>query len=72
MTDFLASHNINANQIRQDANARRAAANASRAAEGDEDNEDDGSPVPEKAPARKNETKTQAAKRKAEEEVCSK
>lgn len=63
---FLQSQGINANQIRQDADARRAAARASlqnAGGDGDDDTEE-----PEAAPARK-ETKAQAAKRKKEEEV---
>ncbi|KAJ8059292.1 hypothetical protein OCU04_012256 [Sclerotinia nivalis] len=74
LTDFLASHNINANQIRQDANARRAAALASQqTAEGNE-NEEEGessSAAPEIATrtrSRRNESEAQKNKRKKEEE----
>lgn len=74
LTDFLASHNINANQIRQDANARRAAALASQqTAEGNE-NEEEGessSAAPEIATrtrSRRNESGAQKNKRKKEEE----
>jgi hypothetical protein len=70
------SHNISANQIRQDAIARRAAALTAQQGEGDGDeNEDDGStssplPEPETLPSRrKKETKAQSEKRKKEEEV---
>ncbi|KAH6673048.1 hypothetical protein B0J14DRAFT_513002 [Halenospora varia] len=79
LTDFLASHNINANQIRQDANARRAAALASQQAAnggGDDDEDDDAddntnspSAEPEPVPTRgRKETKAQMSKRKKEEE----
>ncbi|EDO00199.1 hypothetical protein SS1G_03059 [Sclerotinia sclerotiorum 1980 UF-70] len=74
LTDFLASHNINANQIRQDANTRRAAALASQqTAEGNE-NEEEGessSAAPEIATrtrSRRNESGAQKNKRKKEEE----
>ncbi|KUJ07756.1 DNA repair protein-like protein Rad7 [Mollisia scopiformis] len=68
LTDFLASHNISANQIRQDANARRAAALASQ--QNGEDESNAPSPVadPEPAKPRRKETKAQEAKRKKEEE----
>ncbi|EHK99829.1 putative DNA repair protein rhp7 [Glarea lozoyensis 74030] len=72
LTDFLASHNINANQIRQDADARRAAALASRQA-GDDDENTAPTPPSEDEPvtiARKRESKAQTAKRKKEEETC--
>ncbi|KAI9648746.1 UV-damaged DNA-binding protein rad7 [Ciborinia camelliae] len=75
LTDFLASHNINATQIRQYANARRAAALASQTAEevgnGDE-NEDESIPAaPEIATrtrSRLNESEEQKNKRKKDEE----
>ncbi|RDW67637.1 hypothetical protein BP6252_09033 [Coleophoma cylindrospora] len=66
LTDFLASHNINANQIRQDANARRAAALA---AEDGASEDDAATPPTAPEPARrKNESKAQEKKRKLEEE----
>ncbi|CAG8979270.1 hypothetical protein HYALB_00010803, partial [Hymenoscyphus albidus] len=74
LTDFLASHNISAQQIRHDANARRAAALASEQAAagttGDDENEpaepdSDPEPVPSR---RKRESKAQTNKRKKEEE----
>lgn len=73
LTDFLASHNISANQIRQDANARRAAALATQQGlnGGDDDDDDAASPSPDAEPAparRRNESKAQATKRKKEEE----
>ncbi|KAF8850824.1 DNA repair protein-like protein Rad7 [Acephala macrosclerotiorum] len=69
LTDFLASHNISANQIRQDANARRAAALASVQAAGDDSNAPSPAAEPEPAaPPRRKETKAQEAKRKKEEE----
>ncbi|KAF4627014.1 hypothetical protein G7Y89_g11139 [Cudoniella acicularis] len=68
LTDFLASHNINANQIRQDANARRAAALASQQAAEADSNEPSASEEPEPSRARRNETKAQTNKRKKEEE----
>lgn len=69
-TDTLQSQGINANQIRQDADARRAAARASLQNAGGDGDDDASSPEaePESTPARK-ETKAQAAKRKKEEEV---
>jgi hypothetical protein len=66
--DLLQSQGINANQIRQDADARRAAARASHQAAGGDDDAPSPDAEPEAAPARK-ETKAQAAKRKKEEEV---
>ncbi|KAH8598329.1 hypothetical protein B0O99DRAFT_660244 [Bisporella sp. PMI_857] len=72
LTDFLASHNISANQIRQDANARRAAALASQQAtigEEGEDEDEDEDVEPEPTPARRrNESKAQSARRKKAEE----
>ncbi|TVY35457.1 hypothetical protein LSUB1_G005610 [Lachnellula subtilissima] len=76
LTDFLASHNISANQIRQDANARRAAALAAQHSVDATDNapspgmEADDSPAPAPAPARarRSESKAQSAKRKKDEE----
>ncbi|KAK6603056.1 DNA repair protein rhp7 [Botrytis cinerea] len=76
LTDFLAAHNIDANQIRQDANARRAAALASQqTAEGNEDADDvEGEEeLASAAPAtrtrsRRNESEAQKNKRKKEEE----
>ncbi len=65
----LQSHNISANQIRQDANARRAAALASHQAAGDDNDAPSPSAEPEPAPPRRKETKAQEAKRKKEEEV---
>jgi DNA repair protein RAD7 len=73
----MQSHNISANQIRQDANARRAAALASQqAADGgdnaaaDENDNSTSSPSAEAVPMRrKKETKAQSEKRKKEEEV---
>ncbi|TVY78409.1 DNA repair protein [Lachnellula suecica] len=72
LTDFLASHNINANQIRQDANARRQAALASQqavdAANDAPSPDSDSDPIPAPARARRNESKAQSAKRKKDEE----
>ncbi|KAF7870195.1 uncharacterized protein EAF02_009385 [Botrytis sinoallii] len=75
LTDFLAAHNIDANQIRQDANARRAAALASQqTAEGNGNgDEGEGDDEPASAPAtltrsRRNESEAQKNKRKKEEE----
>ncbi|KAI9730941.1 MAG: hypothetical protein M1818_008016 [Claussenomyces sp. TS43310] len=70
LTDFLASHNISANQIRLDADQRRAAALASTQG-ADDNNEDAASPQAEaessRRPARRNESKAQEKKRKMEE-----
>ncbi|KAL3418208.1 hypothetical protein PVAG01_09923 [Phlyctema vagabunda] len=63
LTDFLASHNINANQIRHDANRRRAAALTS---EGNDD-ENSASSLPsdpEPVPTRRKESAAQEKKRK--------
>ncbi|RFU26767.1 hypothetical protein B7463_g9576, partial [Scytalidium lignicola] len=70
LTDFLASHNISALQIRQDADARRAAALASQHQDdANNDNEDDnGDSDLEPTPRLRNETKNQQKKRKLEEE----
>ncbi|ESZ94608.1 hypothetical protein SBOR_5019 [Sclerotinia borealis F-4128] len=72
LTDFLASHNISANQIRQDANARRAAALASQqTTEGDENEDESTSAAPEMATltrSRRNESEGQKNKRKKDEE----
>ncbi|TVY93139.1 DNA repair protein rhp7, partial [Lachnellula willkommii] len=74
LTDFLASHNISANQIRRDANARRAAALAAQqAVDATNDapspgTEPDDFPAPAPARARRSETKAQSAKRKKDEE----
>lgn len=69
----MQSQGINANQIRQDANARRAAALAAQQAVDDANNppspETDDDPIPAPARARKNESKAQSAKRKKAEEV---
>jgi DNA repair protein RAD7 len=66
---FLQAHNINANQIRQDAHARRAAALAAQQTEeGDDENALPSEPEAP-APARRKESKAQSAKRKKEEEV---
>ncbi|KAG9235691.1 hypothetical protein BJ875DRAFT_458498 [Amylocarpus encephaloides] len=77
LTDFLASHNINANQITQTANARRAAALASQQnGNNDDANEDDDAQIsdPEPVPStRRRESKVQTNKRKqAEEKAISK
>lgn len=76
LTGSSQSHNISANQIRQDANARRAAALASQQAaeSGENEDVDDASPSAEPEPApvrRKKESKAQSEKRKKEEEVSS-
>lgn len=75
------SHNISATQIRQDANARRAAALASQQAGSDDDeddeeddDDDEGTSSPRLdleslSARRKKETKAQSAKRKKDEEV---
>ncbi|KAH8804600.1 hypothetical protein F5884DRAFT_418970 [Xylogone sp. PMI_703] len=71
LTDFLASHNINANQIRHDADARRAAALASqRQSDGDNDENEDDEEAPdlEPTPRLRKETEVQQKKRKLEEE----
>jgi len=70
LTNLPQSHNISANQIRQDANARRAAALASQQAETPAESnsaaeEEESDPAP--APVRKRESKAQSAKRKREE-----
>ncbi|KAJ4246969.1 UV-damaged DNA-binding protein rad7 [Fusarium falciforme] len=73
LTDFLASHNISANQIRADADARRRQAAASNNAQnGDEDEDGESSSAPLSASTRRrsgrNATAEQATKRKREEE----
>ncbi|KAG4025379.1 hypothetical protein MFRU_059g00160 [Monilinia fructicola] len=81
LTDFLSSHNISANQIRQDANARRAAALASQQAaatnrDGDRDQNDEEatSAATEvatrttRSSRRRNESEGQMNKRKKDEE----
>ncbi|TAQ89526.1 hypothetical protein B7494_g2184 [Chlorociboria aeruginascens] len=74
LTDFLATHNISANQIRQDANARRAAALASQAAataENGNDGDEDGAASPTDEPPRprrRHESKAQESRRRIEEE----
>jgi DNA repair protein RAD7 len=78
LTRTVQSHNINANQIRQDANARRAAALASQQAatgtsgggDDDEDDEDDDDAEPLPMPVRhKKDTKTRLTKKMAEDKV---
>lgn len=65
LTDFLASHNISANQIREEADARRAAALASESIH----REDSPSSIAaDVTPRRRNETKEQEKKRKKKEE----
>ncbi|QSZ29811.1 hypothetical protein DSL72_004329 [Monilinia vaccinii-corymbosi] len=78
LTDFLSSHNISANQIRQDALSRRAAALASQQAaeangDGDrEENDESTSAAPEMSTrmtrSRRNESEGQKNRRKKEEE----
>ncbi|WYZ38563.1 hypothetical protein EsH8_III_000477 [Colletotrichum jinshuiense] len=73
LTDYLASHNISANQIRRDADQRRAAAARSRQAEGDdeEEEEDEAGPSTEPAAAvqgRRSETAAEKEKRKLKEQ----
>ncbi|KAG4431516.1 hypothetical protein IFR05_012994 [Cadophora sp. M221] len=65
LTSYLASAGISANQIRQNADTRRAAALASqRPADTPDDDEEEATPAPRK----RKETKAQEAKRKKEEE----
>ncbi|GKT58483.1 DNA repair protein [Colletotrichum tofieldiae] len=72
LTDYLASHNISANQIRRDADQRRAAAARSREAQGDidEDEEDAGPSTepPEAIESTRNETAAEREKRKKKEQ----
>ncbi|OLN86973.1 DNA repair protein rhp7 [Colletotrichum chlorophyti] len=73
LTDYLASHNISANQIRRDAEQRRAAAAQSLQARGDDGDgdEDDEEAGPSTAPADRggrNETAAEKSKRKLKEQ----
>ncbi|KAB5545688.1 hypothetical protein GE09DRAFT_215933 [Coniochaeta sp. 2T2.1] len=86
LTDFLASHNISANRIRQDAEARRRAAEEAAAANGDTPaaeaeadldtpmvEADTAVPAPATRSTRRNETNTaQAAKRKMNQKAIDK
>ncbi|KAH7342321.1 hypothetical protein BKA65DRAFT_290168 [Rhexocercosporidium sp. MPI-PUGE-AT-0058] len=65
LTSYLASAGINANQIRQDAETRRAAALASQQPADTPDDDDEAAPEPLR---KRKETKAQEAKRKKEEE----
>ncbi|KAL0943665.1 DNA repair protein [Colletotrichum truncatum] len=67
LTDYLASHNISANQIRRDADRRRAAAAQSQQAQQDEDDEEAG-PSTGPNPDSRNETAAEKAKRKKKEQ----
>ncbi|KAK2019818.1 RNI-like protein [Colletotrichum eremochloae] len=74
LTDYLASHNISANQIRRDADQRRAAAARSREAQGgnnDEDEEDEAGPSTkptETTESSRNETPAEREKRNKKEQ----
>ncbi|RSL99069.1 hypothetical protein CDV31_012365 [Fusarium ambrosium] len=73
LTDFLASHNISANQIRADADARRrqaAASNNTQNGDGDEDGESSSAPLSASTRRRsgRNATAEQSTKRKREAE----
>ncbi|KAF6845037.1 DNA repair protein [Colletotrichum musicola] len=74
LTDYLASHNISANQIRRDADQRRAAAAQSRQAQQDADEDEDGDEEEDEAgpstetAATRNETAAEKAKRKQKEQ----
>ncbi|KAK1977164.1 hypothetical protein LZ30DRAFT_601935 [Colletotrichum cereale] len=76
LTDYLASHNISANQIRRDADRRRAAAARSREAQGgndDEDEEEEAGPSTEPSEmveSARNETPAEREKRKKKEQLA--
>ncbi|OHF02788.1 hypothetical protein CORC01_01889 [Colletotrichum orchidophilum] len=75
LTDYLAAHNISANQIRRDADQRRAAAAAQNQANDDNGDEDDEVGGPSTEPAEtaqssRNETTAEREKRKKKEQMA--
>ncbi|KFZ08066.1 hypothetical protein V502_09560, partial [Pseudogymnoascus sp. VKM F-4520 (FW-2644)] len=73
LTDFLASHNIDANRIRRDAEARRAAAQASWDAENNREEQSEDAELEEETPVRERPlTKAQKARQTAREKAVAK